>query len=53
MLLTSMDRSTFELAGLAVSMVALPSKLVNAPRTVVTIAWRAEKPRRVCVASSA
>ena len=42
---------TQDLAGSAVSMVAAPANSLNTPRTVVTIAWRAEKPMRVCEAS--
>ena len=41
-----MVRSTRESAGLAVSTLAVPSKASNWPRTLVTIAWRATKPRR-------
>ena len=40
-----------ELAGLAVSTWAAPSNSLNWPRTVVTIAWRAEKPSRLWVMS--
>ena len=41
-----------EADGFAVSRWAVPSNSVNWPRTVVTIAWRAEKPMRVWVTSS-
>ena len=34
-------------------MVAVPAKSLKPPRTVVTIAWRAEKPSRVWVVSMA
>ena len=42
---------TLDRAGSAVSMVASPAKSVNAPRTVVTMAWRAENPTRLWVTS--
>ena len=40
-----------ELAGLAPSSVAVPSNSLNAPRTLVTMAWRATKPIRECAGS--
>ncbi len=43
--------SADEAAGSAASKCALPSNSLNWPRTVVTIAWRAEKPTRLCAAS--
>ncbi len=46
-----MVSSTFEAAGFAESTWAVPAKSVNWPRTVVTIACRALKPRRVWVGS--
>ena len=42
---------TLERAGAAASMWAVPSNSSNWPRTVVTMAWRAEKPMRVWLAS--
>ena len=51
MLAASIVTCTREFAGLAPSRVAVPSNSLNAPRTFVTIAWRATKPIRVCAGS--
>ncbi len=48
-----MERSTLELAGVASSMWAVPVKAPNWPRTLVTMAWRATKPRRLWLTSRA
>ena len=40
-----------DLAKSPASTTALPSNSLNAPRTLVTIAWRATKPMRVWAAS--
>ncbi len=37
--------------GLAASMTMVPATSSNAPRTLVTMAWRAMKPRRVWLGS--
>ena len=51
MLAVSIVTCTREFAGLVPSSVPVPSNSLNAPRTLVTIAWRATKPIRVCAGS--
>jgi hypothetical protein len=53
MLATWMVMSALDLDGSAPSIVAVPSHSLNAPRTLVTIACRATKPRRLCAVSMA
>src|SRR3954454_22730893 len=43
--------ATVEFAGLSPSIVVVPANSLNAPRTLVTMAWRATKPIRVCAGS--
>jgi hypothetical protein len=43
--------AALEAAGLAPSRVSEPSNSVNRPRTLATMAWRAENPMVVCVGS--
>ena len=50
-LATWMVRSTLDAGGFASSMWAVPSKSPNWPRTLVTMAWRATKPRRLWLVS--
>ena len=45
--------SRCEPAGRSASKYPLPSNSLNEPRTLVTMAWRATKPMRLCVGSIA